>query len=356
MPIIDPFEAQPQQRGIIDPFEARQPEQLNITDPFDTGVSKKAAPEESGIWTTAADFAKKMLGPAISGVAGLPLGTEEALKGAVRKSAEGEIDASVPVPLAIARALGKSAERLMPGSTTEEQRSLATQRALASLPEIPGARALNTFGKNVQESIEDSISAQTQQAVKESEITGNIFKGEIDFGSNPTVRGYAMQAASVLGSMGPVIAAAIVTKSPTAAGVTGGTMAAGEAANTAADYINKLPHEKLLTASPFYASMIAGGASEEEARKLTINKAAETGAVLQGERRVGEIENAGAGREDHERDQRDAQPSIGCRPRVHARRAVLLNATRPGVNRGVCNRNRIRTTTADQDRENQKSI
>ena len=275
-------EARPKQTGnVFDQFD--QPAQTtNFFDQFDVDKKKQAAPEESGIWTTAADFAKKMLGPAISGVAGLPLGTEEALKGAVRKSAEGEIDASVPVPLAIARALGKSAERLMPGSTTEEQRSLATQRALASLPEIPGARALNTFGKNVQESIEDSISAQTQQAVKESEITGNIFKGEIDFGSNPTVRGYAMQAASVLGSMGPVIAAAIVTKSPTAAGVTGGTMAAGEAANTAADYINKLPHEKLLTASPFYASMIAGGASEEEARKLTINKAAETGAVLQG--------------------------------------------------------------------------
>jgi hypothetical protein len=281
MPIIDPFEAQPQQRGIIDPFEA-QLQQRNIIDPFDTGSSKKAAPEESGIWTTAADFAKKTLGSAISGVASIPLGTEEALKGAARRSAEGEIDASVPVPLAIARALGKKAQQLMPGTTTEEQRSLATQRALASIPEIPGARALNTFGKNVQESIEDSISAQTQQAVKESEVTGNIFKGEIDFGSNPTVRGYTMQAASVLGSMGPVLIAAIVTKSPTAAGVTGGTMAAGEAANTAAEYVNKLPHDKLLTASPFYASMIAGGASEEEARKLTINKAAETGAVLQG--------------------------------------------------------------------------
>jgi hypothetical protein len=281
MPIIDPFEAQqPQRGGIVDPFAA-QPV-LNIVDPFEAKPKEQVAPEEGGIWTTAADFAKKALGSAISGVASIPLGAEEAFKGAARKSAEGEIDASMPVPLAIARALGKSAERLMPGKTTEEQRNLATQRALASVPEIPGARALNNFGKRVQQSIEDSVSAQTQQAVKESEVTGNIFRGEIDFGSNPTVRGYAMQAASVLGSMGPVIAAALVTKSPTAAGVTGGTMAAGEAANTAAEYINKLPHEELLTASPFYASMIAGGASEEEARKLTINKAAETGAVLQG--------------------------------------------------------------------------
>jgi len=247
--------------------------------------AEEPAAEEGSIWTTAADFAKKTLGSAISGVAGIPLGAEEAFKGAARKSAEGEIDAGMPVPMAIARALGLGAERILSGAKTEEQkaeRDLATQRAIAGVPDLPGARALNKIGKSVQQSIEDSVSAQTQQAVKESEVTGNIFKGEIDFGSNPTVRGYAMQAASVLGSMGPVIATALITKSPTAAGVVGGTMAAGEAANTAAEYINKLPHEKLLEVSPFYASMITGGADPEEARDLTIRKAAETGAVLQG--------------------------------------------------------------------------
>ena len=243
---------------------------------------KQAAQEEGGVLSTIADFGKKMFGSAISGVTDIPLGAEQAVRGAARKSMEGEPEALMPASV---YQPGLDTEEAIFGAETEAQKARRKREAqvnLALIPEIPGARALSKIGKEAQKSIEDSVSAQTQRAVKEAEVTGNIFKGEIDFGSNPTVRGYAMQAASVLGSMGPVIATALITKSPTAAGVAGGTMAAGEAANTAADYINKLPHEKLLEASPFYASMIEGGADEKEARILTIRKAAETGAILQG--------------------------------------------------------------------------
>ena len=243
---------------------------------------KKAEPESDSIWTTAADFTKKVLGSAISGVAGIPVGLEQGLKGTARKSMEGEPEALMPSSV---YQPGLDTEETLFGPETDEQkarRKLQAQRAVTSIPELPGARALNRIGKGVQQSIEDSVSEKTKKAVKESEVTGNIFKGEIDFGSNPTVRGYAMQAASVFGSLAPVIATAVITKSPTAGGVAGGAMAAEEAGTSAAEYIGKLSHEQLLKDSPFYATMIEGGADQAEARDLTIKKAAETGAVLQG--------------------------------------------------------------------------
>jgi hypothetical protein len=255
----------------------------NFFDQFDkASEKKKAEPESDSIWTTAADFTKKVLGSAISGVAGIPEGVEKGLKGAARKSMEGEPEALMPSSV---YQPGLDTEEILFGPETDEQkarRKLQAQRAVASIPEIPGANALNKIGKGVQQSIEDSVSEKTKKAIKESEVTGNIFKGELDFGSNPTVRGYAMQAASVFGSLAPVIATAVITKSPTAGGLAGGAMAAEEAGTSAAEYIGKLPHDKLMADSPFYASMIEGGASEEEARDLTIKKAAETGAVLQG--------------------------------------------------------------------------
>jgi hypothetical protein len=255
----------------------------NFFDQFDEPAKKKKAePESDSIWTTAADFTKKVLGSAISGVAGVPLGVEQGLKGTARKSMEGEPEAIMPSSV---YQPGLDTEETLFGPETDEQkarRKLQAQRAVTSIPELPGARALNKIGKGVQQSIEDSVSETTKKAVKESEVTGNIFKGEIDFGSNPTVRGYAMQAASVFGSLAPVIATAVITKSPTAGGVVGGAMAAEEAGTSAAEYISKLPHAQLLKDSPFYASMIEGGADKAEARDLTIKKAAETGAVLQG--------------------------------------------------------------------------
>jgi len=237
---------------------------------------KKAEPESDSIWTTAADFTKRVLGPAISGTAGIPLGIEQGVKGSVRGAIEGDELSSLP-----GLRLAQIAKASLFGVSTDEQKAQAA-RTLAALPNIPGARALNEIGKSVQESIEDSVSEKTKKALKESQVTGNIFKGEIDFGSNPTVRGYAMQAASVFGSLAPVIATTVITKSPTAGGLAGGAMAAEEAGTNAAEYINKLSHEQLMTDSPFYASMIKGGASPDEARDLAIKKAAETGAVMQG--------------------------------------------------------------------------
>jgi hypothetical protein len=245
-------------------------------------AKKKAEPESDSIWTTAADFSKRVLGSIVGGAANIPFGTEQGLKGTARRSLEGEADVIMPSSV---YQPGLDTEETLFGPETDEQkarRKLYAQRAVASVPEVTFFRDLSKYGQKVQQSIEDSVSEKTKKAIKESEVTGNIFKGEIDFGSNPTVRGYAMQAASVFGSLAPVIATSIITKSPTAGGVVGGAMAAGEAGTNAAEYIGKLSHEQLMDGSPFYATMIQGGADQDEARNLTIKKAAETGAVLQG--------------------------------------------------------------------------
>ena len=238
--------------------------------------------EDDSIWTTAADFSKYVLGSATSGVASIPKGVEEGAKGAVRKAAEGEVNLQEPKPLLFGKLLTQKVDELIRGKDQRDKDALALERTLAKVPEIPGATYLRDLGKQAQKSIEDSVSERSKKAVAEAQITGNIFKGEIDFGKNPTVRGYAMQAASVFGSLAPVIATSIITKSPTAGGVAGGAMAADEAATKAAEFIGEMGHEDLMKNSPFYASLIKQGVGQAEAKDLATRKAAETGAIMQG--------------------------------------------------------------------------
>jgi len=238
--------------------------------------------EDDSIWTKAADFSKYVLGSATSGVASIPKGLEEGAKGAVRKAAEGEVNLQEPKPLLFGKLLTQKVDELIRGKDQRDKDALALERTIAKVPEIPGSAYLRDLGKQAQKSIEDSVSEQSKKAVAEAQITGNIFKGEIDFGKNPTVRGYAMQAASVFGSMAPVIATAIITKSPTTGGVAGGAMAADEAATKASEFIGEMGHEDLMKNSPFYASLIKQGVGQAEAKDLATRKAAETGAIMQG--------------------------------------------------------------------------
>jgi len=238
--------------------------------------------EDNSIWTDAADFGKNFLGSTISGFASIPKGGEEATKGAIRKAATGEVDVREPMPLLAGKVLARKVDELLRGKEQQDKDAVAVERTLAKIPEIPGATYLRDLGKQTQKSIEDSVSEQNKKAVQDAQITGNIFKGEIDFGENPTVRGYVMQMASIFGSLAPVIATAVVTKSPTAGGVAGGTMAADEAATKAEEFIGKMSHEDLMKNSPFYASLIKQGVGKEEAKDLATRKAAESGAIMQG--------------------------------------------------------------------------
>ena len=254
----------------------------DIPEPLDYTVEGQGQMNKPGAFTTISDLAKQFIAPGVKAPFALPQATETAVKGFARQAMEGTPEAIMPSSVFQP---GLDTEETLFGPETDVQkarRKLQAQRAVAAMPSIPGAAALNKIGENVQKDILGSLSPEAKTALKESQITGNIFKGEVDFGTNPNAYGYALQAANVFGSMAPVIATAMVTKSPGAGGFVGGTMAADEAATSAAEFINKIPDAELRQKSPFYAELIAGGASPKEARALTIKKAAESGAALQG--------------------------------------------------------------------------
>lgn len=260
----------------------------DVPAPLDYTVEGQGRMNEPGAFTTVADLAKQFIAPGAKAPFALPLATETAAKGVVRQALEQpESSMTSAVQPGIVRLLSPlllQQRDKMFGPKTEEERlkkQLEVQRTIASIPSIPGAKALNKIGEDVQKDILGSLSPEAKKALAESQITGNIFKGEVDFGTNPNAYGYALQAANVFGSMAPVIATAMVTKSPGAGGFVGGTMAADEAATKAAEFINKIPDAELRQKSPLYAELIAGGASPKEARELTIKKAAESGAALQ---------------------------------------------------------------------------
>jgi GNAT superfamily N-acetyltransferase len=254
----------------------------DVPAPLDYAVEGQGRMNEPGAFTTIADLAKQFIAPGAKAPFALPQATETAVKGLARQAMEGTPEAIMPSSVFQP---GLDTEETLFGPETDVQkarRKLQAQRAVAAMPSIPGAAALNKIGENVQKDIQNSLSPEAKKALKESQVTGNIFKGEVDFGTNPNAYGYALQAANVFGSMAPVIATAMVTKSPGAGGFVGGTMAADEAATSAAEFINKIPDAELRQKSPFYAELISGGASPKEARALTIKKAAESGAALQG--------------------------------------------------------------------------
>jgi hypothetical protein len=138
----------------------------------------------------------------------------------------------------------------------------------------------------VQKNIENSISDVGKERIQGSTPEGNIFKGEFSLGKDPTISGYALQIAGVLGSMAPTLAVAMLTKDPSKAvtrGTTvGGGMAAGEGAHEARDKLGKLSTKELYEVSPYYKGLVDNGVAPERAKELTISKASESAAMLQG--------------------------------------------------------------------------
>ena len=273
---------------VIESPIAKQEKAKNLPEGFELidypfGLPERPpAPEPYSVGSGILDLLKQTVSPFVAAPFQIPRGAELAVKGAARKAMEGDPEAVMPSSV---YSPGLDTEETIFGPETEAQkarRKLGAQRVVAAMPSIPYAKELAGVGDKVQKDIYESLSPQGKLALKESEITGNIFKGELEFGSNPNAMGYALQVANVLGSVAPVILTAAVTRSPTAGGVVGGGMASYEAGKNAAEEIGKLSDVELRAQSPFYAQMIAGGASPQEAKNLTIQKAAESGAILQG--------------------------------------------------------------------------
>jgi hypothetical protein len=266
-----------------------EPKELSIAEAFGTVPAEEPKKittikqdQGNSFLTDALDFIKQVAGPVVGAIPTVPRGIEQGIRGGLRASAEGQPSSIMPSSV-YNPAL--DTEKALFGPETEEQtaqRKLGAQRALAQVPEIPGLKAAADIGHRATENIQKSISPEAKKAIKESTPEGNLFKGELSFGKNPSLYGYALQGANVFGSLLPVIVGTMVTKDPNTGAVIGAGMAADEASSNAADTINKLSNQQLAEQSPFYAQMLHGGASPKEARDLTIRKAAETGAALQG--------------------------------------------------------------------------
>ena len=227
------------------------------------------------------DVFKRAGGAALSGVAAVPEAAQSAIRATVRSGAGGDPATVMPGGAFIP---GIDTDEAINGPMTQQQRDrreLQAERAAVGV-RLPGAESLARAGRDAQKAIKDTTSQATQDAVANSQITGNLLKGEIDFGKDPSVRGFLMQGADVFGSMFPVVATALATRSPGAAGAVGGAMAAGEGVENAREFIAKQSHEQLLDTSPLYRRMIDAGAAPDEARRITSAKAEDASALLQG--------------------------------------------------------------------------
>ena len=232
------------------------------------------------------DPTKRFLGAAVRGIAEAPLGAETYVRALPREIVSGEWTKAFPGIKTVQAALG-----LIPD---EKQLEAATKRKIQvdkfideNIPRIPGLKDLAEGGQKIGKALQESISPEGLEAVRNSQIEGNLleavktgdFSG-LSFGKDPTLYGYALQATDVFGSLAPVIIGAAV--GPTTAGVTGGSMAAGEAVGTATDYIKNKTDIELMAASPYYKDLRASGISEAQARNIITDRAAEHAAFLQG--------------------------------------------------------------------------
>jgi hypothetical protein len=253
-----------------------------------SAIPPETAPAQDKNYTAgefAEDFSRKAAGSAVGGTLSIPQGTEEGVKGLLRRQISGE---SYMIPQAqwADKAMGwlmdATGFRSYAEQASDRQKAMIAFDRFATGIKIPGAAGLAAYGRDVQKDIESEISEEGKKRIQESTPSGNILKGELDFGSNPTLSGYALQAAGVFGSLAPTVATVLITKSPSAAMAVGGTQAASEGSQSARDYIGGLSDKQLSEVSPYYNTLIKNDVPAEEARTIVTDKAAETSAVLQG--------------------------------------------------------------------------
>ena len=287
MPVFDPFAQTKSSAGVFDPFAQKE------TGPTEQQEEPKAKPktqdEDYGAGTFSLDALKKVAGSLIGGTGATPEGIEQSVRGGVRAGLAGE----QPTPglkmfdtarIVLADTLG--IRSIKDSMEDKNKANILADRAINAVPKIPGLRGLSDYMYSVQDDIEGSISDIGKERIEGSTPQGNIFKGEFSFGDDPTVSGYALQAAGVLGSMAPIIATSILTKDPSKAisrgTALGGGMAAGEGAKNARDKLGELSPEQLYEVSPYYKNLVDRGIKPAQAKEMTVSKASETGALLQG--------------------------------------------------------------------------
>lgn len=159
------------------------------------------------------------------------------------------------------RSLGDAINAAVP--STGENAISAKDRLLTGAPIIKAGNAIAATG----DSIRDSQSDAAKQAVENSTPDGDILHpSSLTFGKDPSLAGYGLQAANVLGQIAPIAASALVTRGkvlPTAA-VAGG-LGGGAAAQQEEQRIQEMPDSDLAKL-PAYQQLLSGGMSPKDAR------------------------------------------------------------------------------------------
>jgi hypothetical protein len=140
-----------------------------------------------------------------------------------------------------------------------------------------GGRAANEYLKGKADQVAGFISKGSTEAMQGSTFKGDLFKPSTwEMPEAPSATGLAHLTADVLGSMGPVIIAALATRGSSLAGAAaGGAQSAGAGADQAREDIKALLADKdesgvskLARESKQYQALIASGKSEEEAADI----------------------------------------------------------------------------------------
>lgn len=264
-------------------FGASSGELLSDDEVFGSAKKSKQAQATRSNWETALDLVKLGTGSVVKGIAGIPEGIEQSAKGVMRQFGNTS-DTGLAAGFMPSAIYTPSIDDSNDVTTQQERDALALKvdRTISAMSSIPGAKTLAGAGDKAQKYIKSTVSEPMQTAIENSTPKGNIFKGELSFGKDPSLLGYLGQGAEVAGSLVPVIGATLATKAPMVGAAVGGAMAAEEGASSATEFIAKKTDAELLAESPYVAGLVKQGVSVQEARKLATDKAAQNAALFQG--------------------------------------------------------------------------
>lgn len=230
-------------------YQVLTPEELKVYEAGNAPAVKPPVQTQGGIGSTLLDIGKMGLGGVYKGV-GQVLG-----------------------------GVGEAVAMLGDYTTTPLiNKALGTNYRTGNLLEKPA-----DWYKKGGEGLQASISKESLEAVRDSSPDGDLFKPSTwTFGKAPSLRGYAMLGADVLGSMAPVVAASVASGgSAVVGGVVGGAQGGGAAASTARETIDKMVKDGTIAdQSAYYRELIAAGKSPQEAAQLTQDAAAQWSLLL----------------------------------------------------------------------------
>lgn len=139
------------------------------------------------------------------------------------------------------------------------------------------------YYKNLGERTQAGVSQESKAAIAESSPDGDLFKPSTwTFGKAPSLRGYALLGADVLGSMAPVVAASVASGgSAMVGGAVGAAQGGGAAADKARETIAKMEKDGTIAdQSAYYRELVASGMQPQEAALRTQDAAARWALML----------------------------------------------------------------------------